>query len=51
MEDTAGKSGKASGRYGKIKRWREKMETNELTQDEVVIDVGELLNFFMKRAF
>ena len=24
------------------------METNEVTQDVVVIDIGELLNFFLK---
>ena len=26
------------------------METNEVTQDVVVIDVGQLLNFFLRRA-
>ena len=26
------------------------METNEVTQDVVVIDIGELLNFFLRRA-
>ena len=26
------------------------METNEVTQDVVVIDISELLNFFLRRA-